>query len=141
MQKPTGVVLIAALYFIVAAFFLLAGAAAFFIGGAFLAHAVNAGLPLRGIAGGVGAFIGAVSIVFGVLALVVAIGLLGLKNWARMIAMVLAAIGAIFGFLAIFSLLAHFAMIRVFFRLVRIAINVLIVWYLNQPAVKQAFGA
>jgi uncharacterized membrane protein (DUF2068 family) len=73
--------------------------------------------------------------------LIIAIGLFGLKNWARIIAMVLSAIGAVFGLLAVFSLMMHFAAIMAFWQLIKIAINVLIVWYLNQPQVKQAFGA
>jgi hypothetical protein len=32
-------------------------------------------------------------------------------------------------------------MVRVFFVLVRVVINGLILWYLNQPGVKQAFSA
>jgi len=142
MQRPTGVVLIAALYIIAAVFMLLFALGAFFFGGLLMSHAAAWGAPLGGrLAGGIGAFLGVVVLVFGLLALVVAIGLIGMKEWARMVAMVLSAIGAIFGLLSLFPLLMHFAMFMVFWVLVRIAINVLIVWYLNQPAVKQAFTA
>jgi hypothetical protein len=142
MQKPTGVILIAALYILGAAFAILGGVAAFFIGGAFMMRAASLGMTVgRGVAGGLGAFIGIVLIVFGALALIIAIGLIGLKNWARVVAMVLAAIGVVFGLLSLFPLLMHFAMIGIFFVLVRVMINALILWYLNQPTVKQAFGA
>jgi uncharacterized membrane protein (DUF2068 family) len=99
------------------------------------------GMPVTGMAGGIGAFIGVILLVSAALALIIAIGLFGLKNWARIIAMVLSAIGAVFGLLAVFSLMMHFAAIMAFWQLIKIAINVLIVWYLNQPQVKQAFGA
>jgi|SRR5580704_6095469 hypothetical protein len=141
MQRPTGVVLIAALYFLGGAFAVLAGLAAFFIGGAFLMRATALGLPVSGIAGGIGTILGVILIVTGVLALIIAIGLIGMKGWARVIAMVLAAIFAVLGVFHIFLLMLHFMMVRVFFALVRVVINALILWYLNQPGVKQAFSA
>jgi hypothetical protein len=141
MQRPAGVVLIAALYIIGGVFALLGGLAAFFIGGAFLTRATALGLPVSGIAGGIGTMLGVILIVIGVLALIIAIGLIGMKGWARAIAMVLAAIFAILGIFHIFVLMMHFMMVRVFFVLVRVVINALILWYLNQPGVKQAFSA
>jgi hypothetical protein len=141
MQKPTGVILIGILYIIGAIVSLLAGLAAFFFGGALMMHAAAYGMPVSGMAGGIGAFIGVIFLVSAALALIIAIGLFGLKNWARIIAMVLSAIGAVFGLLAVFALMVHFALIMAFWQLIKIAINVLIVWYLNQPQVKQAFGA
>ncbi|MGB6431945.1 MAG: hypothetical protein WBF06_15285, partial [Candidatus Acidiferrales bacterium] len=98
MQKPTGVILIAALYILGAVFAILGGLAAFFIGGAFMMRAASLGMTVgRGVAGGLGAFLGIVFIVFGALALIIAFGLIGLRNWARVIAMVLAAIALVFG--------------------------------------------
>jgi hypothetical protein len=38
-------------------------------------------------------------------------------------------------------LMAHFEMFRLGFTLIRVALNILVVWYLNQATVKQAFGA
>ena len=142
MQRPTGVVLIAALYIISAVFMVLVALGAFFFGGLLMTHAAAWGVPVGGrFAGGIGAFIGIIVLVFAALALVVAIGLIGLKNWARVVAMVLSVLGAIGGLLSLLPLMMHFAMFLVFWALVRIAINVLIVWYLNQTTVKQAFGA
>jgi hypothetical protein len=141
MQRPTGVVLIAALYILGGAFSVLAGLAAFFIGGAFLMRATTLGLPVSGIAGGMGTILGVILIVIGALALIIAIGLIGMKGWARVIAMVLSSIVVVFGVLHIFVLMIHFMMFRVFFMLVRVVINGLILWYLNQPGVKQAFSA
>ena len=142
MQKPAGVVVIGALYLIGAVLLILCGVAAFGVGGVFLERAASMGMTMgRGIAGGVGTFIGVAAIVFGVIFLVIGIGLISLKNWARMIAMVLAGIFVVLGLLHMLPLMIHFAIFRVSFVLVRVAINALIVWYLNQPTVKQAFGA
>jgi len=132
---------IAVLYVIGAILAFLAGAAAFLFGGALMMHAAAYGFPVSGIAGGFGAFLGVMLLIFGALSLIIAIGLFGMKNWARIIAMVLSAVGAVFGLLAVFALMAHFALIMAFWQVIKIAINVLIVWYLNQPQVKQAFGA
>jgi hypothetical protein len=142
MQRPTGVVLIAALYIISAVFMVLVGVAAFFVGGLLMTHAAAWGVPVGArLAGGLGAIVGIVVLVFAALALIVGIGLIGLKNWARIVAMVLSIIGAIGGLFSLLPLMMHFAMFLVFWALVRVAINILIVWYLNQPTVKQAFGA
>jgi uncharacterized membrane protein (DUF2068 family) len=80
-------------------------------------------------------------LVFGVLFLVIGIGLIGMKGWARVVAMVLSAIFAVFGLLHMLPLMAHFEMFRLGFTLIRVALNILVVWYLNQATVKQAFGA
>jgi hypothetical protein len=141
MQKPTGVILIGILYIIGAILSFLAGVAAFFFGGALMMHAAAYGMPVTGMAGGFGAFLGVMLLVFGALSLIIAIGLFGLKNWARVVAMILSAIGAVFGLLAVFALMVHFAIIMAFWQMIKIAINVLIAWYLNQAEVKRAFGA
>lgn len=141
MQRPTGVVVIGILYILGAVFAILAGLGAFIFGGAFLAHFASAGMPVGGAVAAMVSAIGVVLIVFGVFALIIAIGLFGLKNWARIVAMALAALGVIFGLLALLPLALHFAMFRIFYVLIRIAINALILWYLNQPDVKKAFGA
>jgi hypothetical protein len=141
MQKPTGVIVIGILYVIAAILSVLAGVAAFLFGGALMMRAAAYGMPFTGMAGGFGAFLGVILLAIGVFSLIVAIGLFGMKNWARIVAMALSAIGAVFGLLAVFALMVHFAIILAFWQMIKIAINVLIVWYLNQTAVKQAFGA
>ena len=142
MQRPTGVIFIAAVYFVSAIVGLLGGVAAFFVGGAFMMRAASMGMTLgRGIAGGLGAAVGVLLLVFGVLFLVIGIGLIGMKGWARVVAMVLSAIFAVFGLLHMLPLMAHFEMFRLGFTLIRVALNILVVWYLNQATVKQAFGA
>ena len=67
------------------------------------------------------------------------LGLLKLKEWARIVTIVFAAIGAVFGLLGLFTLLAHIAVIGILWALCRLAINVWIIWYLLQPHVKAAF--
>jgi hypothetical protein len=58
-----------------------------------------------------------------------------LKEWARIVVIVFAAIGLLFG-MASFFLPGMF----LFGKLIRLAVNALIIWYLMQPPVKAAFG-
>jgi membrane associated rhomboid family serine protease len=58
---------------------------------------------------------------------------------ARIVTIVLAAVGVLFGVMGLFAILGHFAAIGIFIALCRLAINGVILWYLLQPHVKAAF--
>ena len=144
MNRPTGVTVIAVLCFIGTAFLLIVGILAFF-GGAVIGALIGSAAQVQGsgagaAGAGLGAFIGAiVGVVFLVMSAVqftCGIGLWKLKEWGRMLTIVLSAIGAV---LAFFNLL-HFHPITMFFVLIRIAVSVLIIWYLSQPQVRAAFA-
>lgn len=139
MGRPAGVTVIAVLDFIGAAFCLLLGLA-LMLGGGFIATIMSqqqrAG---AGFLGAIGAAAGVFVIVCAALAIVLGLGLMKLKEWARIATIVLAAIGVVFGLLGLFTVLAHFAVVGIFWALCRLAINVLIIWYLLQPHVKAAF--
>ena len=66
-------------------------------------------------------------------------GLMKLKEWARITAIVFAGLGLLFGVLGLFGALLHFAIILLFGVVIRLAINGVILWYLLQPDVKVAF--
>jgi uncharacterized membrane protein (DUF2068 family) len=66
-------------------------------------------------------------------------GLWALKNWARLVTVVLAAIGGLFQLLGLFGTLAHFNALALVTNLVSLAINALIVWYLLRKDVAAAF--
>ena len=145
MNRPTGVTVIAVLFFLAAVLGVLAGIGMMFFGG-FMATLINqsggqgsgAG---AGLFAGLGVAFGIVVLVFAALYFLVGWGLLKLKEWARIVTIVLAALGvlgALFGFVAIFS---HFALLIVFSSLVRLAICAWMIWYLLQPQVKAAFQA
>jgi hypothetical protein len=92
-----------------------------------------------GFLAGLGAVIGVLALVFAALYALVGWGLLKLKEWARIVTIVLSglgALGALFGLVAVFT---HFGLIIVFWSLVRLAICAWIIWYLLQPNVKAAF--
>lgn len=64
-----------------------------------------------------------------------------IKNWARTLAMVLAIIGLTFSGLGLMGAIVRFSPLGFLNNGIQFGINLLILWYLNQPQVKQAFLA
>jgi hypothetical protein len=131
MNRPTGVTVIAVLCFIGACFLTLL-ACLFLVGGGLAAKFMppDAHIP-AGIMAAVGAVGAVIFLILAALYVTVGLGLLKLKEWARIIAIVLAGLSLLFG---LFGLL-HFHP----FALVRLAIAGWILWYLLQPHVVAAF--
>jgi len=143
MNKPAGVIVISILYFIGAACCLVAGLL-FIAGGGVLATMMSQSgganaSPLAGIMAGLGAVAGIVILGFGVIDLFVGIGLIKLKNWARIVAIVFSGIGAAFQLLGVLGSLTHPNIGALVFQVVFLAIYALIIWYLLKPEVKAAF--
>ena len=118
-----------------------------FVGGAFIGSmiGINAGHSGAGATGaGIGAMIGAVIGVFFIIGAILdgicGYGLWNLKEWGRMLTLVLAGIGMVFAIITLFGSMIHFHIISVFFVLIRMAIYALVIWYLSQPEVKAAFA-
>ena len=140
MQRPTGVTIIAILAFLGAAL-LVAGALFSLVGGMLVSSLAASRM---GLLAGVGAAVIAVFLLIAAgVDIVVGVGLWKLKNWARIITIVLTGIGLIGSVLSILSPFGH---MHVFFfvflirRMILAAIYAWILWYLFQPNVKQAFG-
>ncbi len=142
MNRPTGVTVISILMFIGTGILAIGGILAF-VGGAFIGALIGgtavqqhgAGAAGAGIGAMIGAFIGIFFLIFAVLDLCCGIGLWKLKEWGRMLTIVLCAILAV---LAFFQLM-HLHPVTMMFSLIRIGISGLIIWYLSQPQVKAAF--
>jgi hypothetical protein len=146
MSRPTGVTLISLLYFFVTLVLLLCTVVFIGLMGAagLGAHAHEMG-PL-GVLAGLGAVAGLICLIFAVVVALIGWGLWALKEWARLVALVfsgLGLLGGVAGFLGSILLRSHLlpamGVAGAAFGLVRIAINALILWYLLQPHVKQAF--
>ncbi len=144
MERPTGVTVISVLNFIGAAFYVL-GALGIFMGGAFLAQMTRSspqgGAGMTAMIAGLGAVLGVVLLIGAGLCLLVGIGLWKLANWARILQIVLLALGLVFGVLGLLVGFIHFHVGILLFRLIIMAIQLWIVVYLFKPHVKQAFGA
>ena len=140
MERPTGVTILAVLYFLGTALLGLFGLL-FIVGGSMLSGLAHAGGPGSALLLMGGAVVGAIFIVLALVELALGIGFIKLQNWARVVAIIFTGIGVLFGVLGMFSLLAHMMVLVMMFRLIVLAIEVWILVYLFQPHVKQAFGA
>jgi hypothetical protein len=140
MARPGGVTFLAVLAYIGAGFCVLGGLLA--VTGAGIIHSLtvqNQGAPSAGMGSLFAMLGGAISVFFFVLAAVyilVGIGLWTLKNWARILVIVLAAIGIVFNL----SQLLHYTSAILPTLIFSLAIDGLIIWYLLKPNVAAAFA-
>ena len=140
MERPTGVTILAVLYFLGAAFLGICGLL-FMVGGSMLSGLAQSGGPGSALFAAGGAVVGGFFLVLALLELALGIGFIKLQNWARVVAIVLTGIAVLFGALGMFSMLAHVMVFALTTRLITLAIQIWILVYLFKPHVKQAFGA
>jgi hypothetical protein len=115
-----GVAILAILEAIAGIYYLVTGL------GEFLASAIIRSLVLSGIAAGIVSIIlGTMLIIIGLLSLFLAWGIWMGKGWARMIALVFAILAIILSLIS--------------FHIIGLVIDVIIVYYLTRPNVKQFF--
>ncbi|HEX6880574.1 MAG TPA: hypothetical protein VF135_09430 [Terriglobales bacterium] len=142
MQRPTGVTVIAVINFIGAGL-LVFGALAAFFGGAFIGAIIGGGASHSGMGAGMGMLIGgvlgAVLLVFAAISGVVGWGLWGLKEWARIVQIVFAALAVLFRTLSLLLALSQGRIFGLPLALVLLAYNAWVIWYLIQPHVRVAF--
>lgn len=142
-QRPAGVTVIAILQFIGAAMCLFAGLAFLLAGGTIAASMAAANREGGAMGSGlVGAFIGAgaiVCLIFAALWLITAIGMLKLKSWGRWMTIIFTGIAAVLAVLGLIFALLHFNIVIFVVRLIFLVMYGLILWYMFQPEVDQAF--
>ena len=139
MQRPTGVTIIAILSFLGAAACIMLGLFSF-VGGAVIAKML-ANMPgMSALGGSIVAALGVVFLLIGALYAITGHGLWALKNWGRVIMIVLMALGLVFGLLGLVAVFSNFTAGAIVMQVIRLAICAWILWYLFQPNVKQAFG-
>lgn len=138
MERPTGVTILAVLSFIGAGLTVILALGAM-AGGALLT-AMMPSLPTALVGAGA-ILVAGVCFLLAALYAVTGYGLLKLKNWARILTMVLIALGLLSAGLGVLSALAHFSIVLLVRQLIVVAIDVWILLYLLKPHVKQAFGA
>ncbi len=143
MARPVGVTILAILNFIGAAFCLLGGIA-MIAGGGFMATMMSqqGGQGSAGAAGvlaGLGAVAGVFIIIIGGVSALVGFGLWKLKNWARIVSIVLLGISIAMQALQLLGVLAHFNLFALVWTAFWIAVDAFIIWYLLKPEVKAAF--
>jgi len=111
-----------------------------FVGGAFVAGILKNMPGVGNMAGGLVAAFGVIFLLIGALYAITGYGLWALKNWGRIITIVLMTLGLIFGLLGLVAVFSNFTAGMVVGQVVRLVICAWILWYLLQPNVKQAFG-
>ena len=139
MQRPTGVTF-SRFFGFIGAGFLVIGALLAFASGSLIAQVLKNTPGLGNLAGGLVAVFGVVALMFAVLYAVTGYGLWALKNWGRILAVVLTAIGLLLTLIGLAAVFSNFGMSVLIWQIVKIAICAWIIWYLLQPTVKQAFG-
>ncbi len=141
-MRPTGIVLIA-LYHFLGALFLVFLAVSLTIGGSVFGAIFGAGHEntIGGLS--IGLLIGMVGavffVVFALIAATAGYGIWSLREWGRILSIGLAAISLLISLPGMFFMGMHFSLFFGGFRLFRIAISVLIIWYLVQPQIKALF--
>lgn len=145
MGRPTGVTVIAIVDFVGAALYLLVGLG-LILGGGFIATLISqqggqGSGGAAGLLGGLGAVAGVVVIIIGGLCAVLGIGLWKLKEWGRIVNMILWGIGGLLQVLGLLGTLAHFTVFGFLWNIFWLAVDAFVVWYLLKPEVKAAFQA
>jgi hypothetical protein len=138
--RPTGVVLIAVYHFLAALMLALVGISLFAGGTIFSAmmgganSGVFAGLGLLvGVAGGI------FFLVFALVYAAAAWGIWTMREWRRILSIVMAVISLFFSLPGLFLMAMSMNLFLGGYRVLRLGISVLIIWYLMQPQVKAAF--
>ncbi len=127
MQRPLGVTLLALLNILGGALFIFSGISMLFMGKAMYA----------GVVGGTHKIVaqhlmGITVLAFGLLGVAIGYGLWKLKEWARIIYLIILAIGILFSFLMIIYGFKSYGGYLIIYAI--------IVWYLTRPHVKEAFS-
>jgi hypothetical protein len=142
-MRPTGVVLIAIYHFLSAVFLALL-AISLVVGGSVLALMFGGAGRESAVAGlGLGLLVGvfgaAFFLFYAAIAAVAGYGIWALREWGRIMSIVLAVLSLLFSLPGLLMMGLHLNLFFGTYRLVRIAISILIIWYLLQPQIKALF--
>ena len=141
-MRPTGIVLIAIYHFISAAFLVML-AITLAVGGSLLG-AMFSGFRGSMIGGmGLGLFVGVIggafTLVFAIVAALAGYGVWNFREWGRILCIVLAVISILLSLPGLLLAGLHFGLFFGGYRLLRTAVNVVIICYLVQPQIRAYF--
>ncbi len=142
MERPTGVTVLAVLNFLGAGLYALLAVLFFLIGAGGAASGVldEMGGGAAAFLLGLGAAVGVILLIFAAIGLAIGIGMWKLRNWARIVTIVLVGLSLLLGVLGLLGSLISFELGSLIFQAIFVALYAWIIWYLFQPHVKQAFG-
>jgi hypothetical protein len=133
MPRPVGVSLIAALFLLTAAYLIVVGVVMLLIPGKV---SISAGADLLGGLEVAGPYM---FLLMAVVGLAIGVGLLRIHNWARRLAIVTALLGMVLLLPAVSSAVLDFRIAKLVWGGLGVMVRAMIVWYLYQPPVKEAF--
>lgn len=141
-MRPTGVVLIAVFHFL-SALALVLFATALVVGGSVLGAMFGREFLTPGSGAGLGFALGALGgvffLFFAAVAIVAGFGVWNLREWGRILSIVLAVISLLFSFPGLLMMGLHLHLFMGTYRLFRVAISILMIWYLMQPQIRAVF--
>ncbi len=142
MDRPAGVTVLSILNFLGAGLCVVGGV--LFLVGMGLAglgaHQSGAGAGAMGMLMGMGAVAGVVFLVFAAIAIVIGIGLWKLRNWARIVTIILDILSILLMIPGLLGTVMNFAVVPLVFQLLILAFYAWVLWYMFRAHVKQAFG-
>ena len=133
MPRPIGVSLIATLFLLTAAYLIAVGAVMLLSPGTV---SMSAGADLLGGLEVAGPYM---FLLIAVVATAIGAGLLRLHNWARRLAILTALIGMVLLLPAVSSAVLDFRITKLVWGGLGVMVRAMIVWYLYQQPVKEAF--
>jgi hypothetical protein len=133
MPRPIGVSLIAVLFLLTAAYLIVVGAVMLFSPGAL---SMSSGAALLGGLEVAGPYM---FVLIAVVGAAVGIGLLRLHNWARRLAILAALLGMVLLLPSVSSAVIDFRIPKLVWGGLGVMVRAMIVWYLYQHPVKEAF--
>lgn len=136
MRRPFGVKVAAALMCMGAVLFILSSLGFFFLNGVIATFGNGRSTSQLFLEMRAGTFL-----VFGVAYAILAIYIFGLSFWARISAIVLVSVSALYAIITILALLPHPDIVILAWQLFAIAVNAGIFVCLTRPIVKEAFAA
>jgi len=138
--RPTGVVLIAVYHFLAALMLAMVGVS-LLVGGSIFNAMI--GGPNSSILAGLGLLVGVVGAIFflafTLVYAVAAWGLWTMREWGRILSIVMAVVSLLFSLPGLLLMAVAMNLFLGGYRVLRIGISVLIIWYLTQPQIKAAF--
>jgi len=142
MDRPTGITILAVLEFLTAGALILA-ALLFIVAFGLLGGAAGQAGESGGMAVlmGLGAVAGVILLVIALIPLALGYGLWKLKNWARILVIVFSILGVLSNLAGAAIPLMTGEPVSAVSSVIGLGVNGLILWYMFQPHVKQAFGA
>jgi hypothetical protein len=142
-MRPVGVTLIGGFELFISSLLLVLAITAFLGFGvlsAILGSTARIGGPAMPFLAGAGIVTGCIVLVPSALFGLLGWNLLRMKEWARMATFVLAVLGAVGAALGLISAIAHLRPFFIMATTIRLSINLAIIWYLNQPQIRQLFN-